>query len=1072
MSKYLKSIHIQYALVVAIFFSYQTLTAQSISSFSLVNAEEDLEIRILSDGDSIYMPDLNTNQLSIKANTTGKIGSIVFRLDNKIIRAENSSPYSLFGSLDGDYASWTPELKTYNILATVHSLPMGQGNVLDTYTLSVSFFEDNKETPLGPTAHSLTLVNADTDEDISEILEGDVFVLENIGTSNLNIRAEVDANTESVTFGYQDEPNYHTENLAVYAIGANDSIDYRPWAPDLGINTVTATAYTKDRAAGIAGEPLTISFEIIEKEEPIEAPIFVLRINSGGKSITLNDSIQFIADTLFIGNGKSYTNNNIADFLETTNDSIYKTERTTNGALQSFGYNIPVIDGEYEIKLHFAELYWGATGGGIGGEGKRVFSVSLENEDVITDYDMMAETNPMTAIIKTFTTTVTDGVLNINFGSSVDQPKVSAIEIFGIKQISIPVDCAWEDLADSSLSKLGAQSVTINEKLYVIGGSISDSTNTSVTEIYDPANNSWTTAASMPTMLTKMAAVAVDNNIWVIAGFETDSTKQETGKVQIYNTTTNTWSVGPSLPSPRAAGTAIYNEGKIHFFGGITDSTDQSDHYILDINNTTDKWLTAAALPNPRNNLSGAVINGEIYAIGGQFGNETEAEDQLFVDAYDPTTDTWTAKADLPSPRSHFEAVTSNNKIIIVGGKNGDIILDNVTEYDVALDLWTERCTIPYKLVNPSVALIGDYIIVANGGENGTCCPKSSTFSMYLEPEIDLPEEEEEEEKLSVLIYHETGEFRHASIQSGIDMISEFGNDLDWTVTESQTSDVFTADSLATFDVVIWLNTTGDDILTTTEQASFEAFIQNGGGYVGIHAATDTYRSGSWPWYNDLAGAIVQVSPYHTANNTNATMDVVGEHAAITHLGVEWNKNDEYYYWERNGGYLYDGNINLLEVRSTGANSYDMSRPTTWYKEYDGGRSFYTALGHNNSDYNSDENFRTMMRKAIIWAAEKGEMTTQEEETASEQDVTNTTEDNIIVLFPNPVVDQLFIGVEIFSEVAIGEVSVFGMDGTLLQQKTINATDNLINLSELTTGYYVAIIKIGTLSERHLIYKN
>ena len=121
-----------------------------------------------------------------------------------------------------------------------------------------------------------------------------------------------------------------------------------------------------------------------------------------------------------------------------------------------------------------------------------------------------------------------------------------------------------------------------------------------------------------------------------------------------------------------------------------------------------------------------------------------------------------------------------------------------------------------------------------------------------------------------------------------------------------------------------------------------------------------TYRDGSWPFYNELVGAIVQTNPNHTSNNFNADMTILSSHPAVDFLGSAgevWNKSEEYYYWKNNGGFLYSENINLLEVESTGSNDYDEPRPISWYKEHGGGRSFYTALGHNSSDYTDNTNF-------------------------------------------------------------------------------------------------------------------
>ncbi|WGK66167.1 ThuA domain-containing protein [Croceiramulus getboli] len=217
-----------------------------------------------------------------------------------------------------------------------------------------------------------------------------------------------------------------------------------------------------------------------------------------------------------------------------------------------------------------------------------------------------------------------------------------------------------------------------------------------------------------------------------------------------------------------------------------------------------------------------------------------------------------------------------------------------------------------------------------------------------------------------VLVFTKTNGFTHPSIDAGVQMITDLGmtNGL-WTTDQSEDASVFNSNNLSQYAVVIFCNTSGNNLLNANQRVAFEEFIANGGGFMGIHAATDTYRDGSWPFYNELVGGIVQTNPNHTANNFNATMTVVNAHPAVDFLGGSYNKDEEYYYWERNGGFLYSGNIDLLEVESTGDQSYDAPRPISWYKEYGGGRSFYTAMGHNSSDYTQDELFIRHIEEGI-----------------------------------------------------------------------------------------------------------
>lgn len=152
-----------------------------------------------------------------------------------------------------------------------------------------------------------------------------------------------------------------------------------------------------------------------------------LRINAGGPEVTYNGDI-FLADQYFTG-GKVYVNNNAQV------STLFKTERSADPP--TFNYNISVDNGEYQVTLYFADIYFGATGGGIGGNGKRIFDVSIENQIVLDDYDIYAEVGGQTETTKTFNVTVSDGVLDIYFSAlssdgGVDQPKLSALEVTGL----------------------------------------------------------------------------------------------------------------------------------------------------------------------------------------------------------------------------------------------------------------------------------------------------------------------------------------------------------------------------------------------------------------------------------------------------------------------------------------------------------------------------------------------------------------------------------------------------------------------------------------------------------------
>ena len=109
--------------------------------------------------------------------------------------------------------------------------------------------------------------------------------------------------------------------------------------------------------------------------------------------------------------------------------------------------------------------------------------------------------------------------------------------------------------------------------------------------------------------------------------------------------------------------------------------------------------------------------------------------------------------------------------------------------------------------------------------------------------------------KMKVLVFSKTEAFRHESIEAGKEALLRMSKEKDFDVTFTEDAQQFNEKELGKYNAVVFLNTTGD-VLNDEQQNSFERFIQAGGGYVGVHAATDTEYE--WPWYGGLAGASPQ----------------------------------------------------------------------------------------------------------------------------------------------------------------------------------------------------------------------
>jgi cytochrome c len=93
--------------------------------------------------------------------------------------------------------------------------------------------------------------------------------------------------------------------------------------------------------------------------------------------------------------------------------------------------------------------------------------------------------------------------------------------------------------------------------------------------------------------------------------------------------------------------------------------------------------------------------------------------------------------------------------------------------------------------------------------------------------------------KFKILVFSKTAGFRHDSIPDGIAMIQPVGSENHFAVDASEDSSLFNDANLASYGAVIFLNTTGD-ILDNNQKAAFQRYIEMGGGFVGIHSASDT----------------------------------------------------------------------------------------------------------------------------------------------------------------------------------------------------------------------------------------
>lgn len=217
--------------------------------------------------------------------------------------------------------------------------------------------------------------------------------------------------------------------------------------------------------------------------------------------------------------------------------------------------------------------------------------------------------------------------------------------------------------------------------------------------------------------------------------------------------------------------------------------------------------------------------------------------------------------------------------------------------------------------------------------------------------------------KEQVLVFTKTMGYRHASIDAGLNLLQDLATQEGFELKHTENASEFTTDKLNTYGLVIFLNTTGD-ILNADQQQAFEAYMDADGSFMGIHSATDTEYD--WAWYGNLVGAYFDSHP----EVQEAVLRVHNEsHPAVDHLNSQWIHTDEWYNFRN----LKRDQINVvLEVDESTyeGGSMGASHPIAWYREYAGGKVFYTALGHTSEAY-SDPDFKSHIAGGIAYCLDK-----------------------------------------------------------------------------------------------------
>ncbi len=212
-----------------------------------------------------------------------------------------------------------------------------------------------------------------------------------------------------------------------------------------------------------------------------------------------------------------------------------------------------------------------------------------------------------------------------------------------------------------------------------------------------------------------------------------------------------------------------------------------------------------------------------------------------------------------------------------------------------------------------------------------------------------------------LLVFSKTAAFRHASIPDGIAALRQLAYQHHVTMDFTEDSSVFTPDRLKQYRAVIFLLTSGN-VFNVAQEDAFMQYIQQGGGYVGIHSASDTEHG--WSWYGDLVGSFFKEHPAVQ----QATIDVIDRSQPSTSMLPErWVRSDEWYNFATNPSNSVHVLLKVDESAYHGG-TMNGNHPIAWYHEYNNGRAWYTAMGHTSESYH-EPLFVAHIWGGIVYAA-------------------------------------------------------------------------------------------------------
>ena len=520
------------------------------------------------------------------------------------------------------------------------------------------------------------------------------------------------------------------------------------------------------------------------------------RVNSGGSPLASIDSepINWSGDTS--SSPSSYVNSSQTNNTYTSGSSVtagpsvpsevplalFQSERYDNSSAPEMQWNFPVSNGNYEVRLYFAENYSGA-----GSPGSRVFDVVIEDVLALDDYDVVADAGAMfVGVMQNFEVEVSDGLLTIDLLHVIQNPAIKGIEIIDItgstenelRTSTSQIEFGGVTIDESSLQTFqlinnggaGDPVITIDPSTATISGlngdqfsvtfessdliTLAPGNSTTVTVTFQPTtqapysailniphsgNNTalaialtgqgeafvdfnWTVGTPSPIARVEAGGAVINDKIYVFGGF-TNTSMDASLQSHVYDPSTNVWTRLADMPA-KITHSICAVDGNIVWIVAGFDGNDPgvATNSVYKYNIVTDSWSQGPNLPEARGGGGTAIVGRELHFFGGYAADRnTNKADHWVLDLDNPTA--WTTAANMPSPRGHLGVAVFSGKIYAVGGQFGhdgaNTESDLMHVYDPATNTWAQAASLPFpRSHHEAGTIVHEDHIIVLGGQS------------------------------------------------------------------------------------------------------------------------------------------------------------------------------------------------------------------------------------------------------------------------------------------------------------------------------------------------------------------